>query len=104
MERGKIPAIPLEKALENYRQAIEAGIEDTRRWAFCCRATKGRKSLRPLGIGEDLLELDFMARPHAWLSISELATEVLSSAFPELTIKKLENFGFIQYRPGASTT
>jgi glutamate synthase (ferredoxin) len=37
------------------------------------------------------------------LSISELAQEILSfhqRAFPELTVKKLENFGFVQYRPG----
>jgi glutamate synthase (ferredoxin) len=37
------------------------------------------------------------------LSVSELAQEVLSfhsKAFPELTAKKLENLGFVQYRPG----
>ena len=37
------------------------------------------------------------------LSIKELATEVISfhsKAFPELSGKKLENYGFVQFRPG----
>jgi glutamate synthase (ferredoxin) len=41
------------------------------------------------------------------LSIAELAQEVISfhhRAFPELTSKKLENYGFINAKPGASTT
>jgi glutamate synthase (ferredoxin) len=58
-----------------------------------------------IGIGQDLLELGFYGTTSrvGGLSISELATEVLSfhcKAFPELTTKKLENLGFVQYRRG----
>ncbi len=107
MERGKIPAMPLEKALENYRTAIEAGILKilSKMGISLLSSYQGAQIFEAIGIGQDLLELGFYgtASRLGGLSVSELATEVLSfhqRAFPELTIKKLENFGFVQYRPG----
>ncbi len=52
-----------------------------------------------------MLELGFQGTTSriGGLSVSELATEILSfhhKAFPELTTKKLENLGFVQYRRG----
>jgi glutamate synthase (ferredoxin) len=57
-----------------------------------------------IGIGGDLLALGFCgtASRIGGLSVRELAEEVLSfhrKAFPELTAKKLENLGFVQYFP-----
>jgi glutamate synthase (ferredoxin) len=66
---------------------------------------QGAQIFEAIGIGTDLLELGFRGTTSrlGGLSIAELAQEVISfhsRAFPELTGKKLENFGFVQYRPG----
>ncbi|MBV9388454.1 MAG: glutamate synthase subunit alpha, partial [Chroococcidiopsidaceae cyanobacterium CP_BM_ER_R8_30] len=107
MERGKIPSITLEKALLNYRKAIEAGILKilSKMGISLLSSYHGAQIFEAIGIGRKLLDLGFYGTTSrvGGLSISELAMEVLSfhqRAFPELTIKKLENFGFIQYRPG----
>ncbi len=107
MERGKIPTITIEKALENYRKAIESGLLKilSKMGISLLSSYQGGQIFEAIGIGRDLLDLGFFGTTSrvGGLSISELATEVLSfhqGAFPELTIKKLENFGFVQYRPG----
>ena len=107
MERGKIPSLTLEKAQENYRAAVEAGILKilSKMGISLLSSYQGAQIFEAIGIGQDLLELGFYGTTSrlGGLSVSELATEVLSfhqRAFPELTLKKLENFGFVQYRPG----
>ncbi|WP_250121282.1 glutamate synthase-related protein [Chroococcidiopsis sp. CCMEE 29] len=107
MERGKIAAISLEKAAENYRKAVEAGILKilSKMGISLLTSYQGAQIFEAIGIGHDLLELGFYGTTSrvGGLSISELAQEVLSfhqRAFPQLTVKKLENFGFVQYRPG----
>jgi len=107
MERGKIPALKLEQAIENYRKAIEGGILKilSKMGISLLSSYQGAQIFEAIGIGRDLLDLGFYGTTSrvGGLSTSELAMEVLSfsqRAFPELTIKKLENFGFIQYRPG----
>ena len=107
MERGKLPAIGLEQALKNYCKAIEAGLLKilSKMGISLLSSYQGAQIFEAIGIGRDLLDLGFFGTTSQMggLSISELAQEVLSfhqRAFPELTIKKLENFGFIQYRPG----
>lgn len=107
MERGKIPAIALEKASQNYCKAIEAGMMKilSKMGISLLTSYQGAQIFEAIGIGQELLELGFYGTTSrlGGLSISELAAEVLSfhqRAFPELTAKKLENFGFIQYRPG----
>jgi glutamate synthase (ferredoxin) len=57
-----------------------------------------------IGIGTDLLQLAFAGTTSrlGGLSVAELAQEVISfhqRAFPELTSKKLENYGFINAKP-----
>jgi len=107
MERGKIPAISLEKAFENYRHAVEAGILKilSKMGISLLSSYQGAQIFEAIGIGRELLELGFYGTTSrlGGLSVSELAQEVLSfhqRAFPQLTLKKLENFGFVQYRPG----
>ncbi|HEY9825383.1 MAG TPA: glutamate synthase-related protein, partial [Stenomitos sp.] len=58
-----------------------------------------------IGIGTELLHLAFhgTASRMGGLTCAELAQELMAfhqRAFPELSLKKLENFGFVQYRPG----
>jgi len=107
MERGKIAAISLDKATENYRKAVEAGILKilSKMGISLLTSYQGAQIFEAIGIGQDLLDLGFYGTTSrvGGLSISELAQEVLSfhqRAFPQLTVKKLENFGFVQYRPG----
>ncbi|MEB3181972.1 MAG: glutamate synthase large subunit [Nostocaceae cyanobacterium] len=107
MERGKITAMKLEQAIENYRSAIKAGLLKilSKMGISLLSSYQGAQIFEAIGIGTDLLELGFCgtASRVGGLSVAELAQEVLSfhsKAFPELTAKKLENFGFVQYRPG----
>ncbi|XWK86547.1 MAG: glutamate synthase-related protein [Phormidium sp.] len=107
MERGKIPANTLEKAQANYKKAVEDGLLKilSKMGISLLSSYQGAQIFEAIGIGPELLQLGFKgtASRIGGLTVKELASEVMSfhsKAFPELTIKKLENFGFVQYRPG----
>ncbi|MCX7592284.1 MAG: glutamate synthase-related protein [Fischerella sp.] len=107
MERGKIATLTLEQAIGNYRRAVEAGLLKilSKMGISLLSSYQAAQIFEAIGIGGDLLELAFKGTTSriGGLSVSDLAQEVLSfhsKAFPELTTKKLENLGFVQYRPG----
>jgi len=107
MQLGKIQSLTLENAQNNYRKAIEAGLLKilSKMGISLLSSYQAAQIFEAIGIGGDLLKLGFAgtASRLGGLSIAELAQEVMSfhqRAFPELTSKKLENFGFVQYRPG----
>ncbi|MFM7365232.1 MAG: glutamate synthase-related protein, partial [Cuspidothrix sp.] len=107
MERGKIATLTVEQAKENYRQAVESGLLKilSKMGISLLSSYQAAQIFEAIGIGRDLLDLGFRGTTSriGGLSVSELAQEVLSfhsKAFPELTAKKLENLGFVQYRPG----
>jgi glutamate synthase (ferredoxin) len=107
MQRGKIAATSLEKAQSNFCKAIEAGLLKilSKMGISLLSSYQAAQIFEAIGIGADLLELGFKGTTSriGGLSLKELAQEVLSfhsKAFPELSIKKLENLGFVQYRPG----
>jgi glutamate synthase (ferredoxin) len=107
MERGKLKAISLEQAIANYRKAVESGLlKILSKMGISLLSTyQAAQIFEAIGIGGDLLQLGFQGTTSriGGLSVSDLAQEVLSfhtKAFPELTIKKLENLGFFNYRPG----
>ncbi|MCC5638084.1 glutamate synthase large subunit [Nostoc sp. CHAB 5844] len=107
MERGKLPSISLEQAIGNYRKAVESGLLKilSKMGISLLSSYQAAQIFEAIGIGGDLLELGFQgtASRIGGLRISELAQEVLSihsKAFPELTAKKLDNLGFVNYRPG----
>ncbi|AFZ21818.1 glutamate synthase-related protein [Allocoleopsis franciscana] len=107
MERGKIQSITIEKAQQNYRKAVEAGLLKilSKMGISLLSSYQGAQIFEAIGIGTDLLDLGFRGTTSrlGGLSMTELAQEVISfhsRAFPELAGKKLENFGFVQYRPG----
>ena len=102
----KIPALTVEQALGNYRKAIESGLLKilSKMGISLLSSYQAAQIFEAIGIGGDLIELGFRGTTSriGGLSVSELADEVLSfhsKAFPELTTKKLENLGFVQYRP-----
>ncbi|MBN3872231.1 glutamate synthase-related protein [Nostoc sp. JL33] len=103
----KIATLTLEQALGNYRKAVESGLLKilSKMGISLLSSYQAAQIFEAIGIGGDLLELGFRGTTSriGGLSVSELADEVLSfhsKAFPELTTKKLENLGFVQYRPG----
>ncbi|MCL1468846.1 glutamate synthase-related protein [Argonema galeatum] len=107
MERGKILSCTLGKAEANYCKAVEDGLLKilSKMGISLLSSYQGAQIFEAIGIGSDLLHLGFAgtASRIGGLTVAELASEVMSfhsKAFPELTFKKLENFGFVQYRPG----
>ncbi|KAB8319168.1 glutamate synthase subunit alpha [Tolypothrix campylonemoides VB511288] len=106
MERGKITAISLEQAFVNYRKAVESGLLKilSKMGISLLSSYQAAQIFEAIGIGQDLLELGFYGTTSriGGLSVKELAQEVLaihSKAFPDLTTKKLQNLGFVNYRP-----
>ena len=107
MERGKIPATSLNGAQHNYRKALEAGLLKilSKMGISLLSSYHGAQIFEAIGIGSDLLKLAFngTASRVGGLTLIDLAQEVVAfhqRAFPELSGKKLENFGFFNYRPG----
>lgn len=107
MERGKIQKLTIEQAQKNYRKAVEAGLLKilSKMGISLLSSYQAAQIFEAIGIGAELLDLAFRGTTSrlGGLSIAELAQEVISfhkRAFPALTGKKLENFGFVQYRPG----
>ncbi len=106
MENGKIQSITVENAQKNYRKAVEGGLLKilSKMGISLLTSYQAAQIFEALGIGKDLLELGFAGTTSrlGGLSIAELAQEVISfhhRAFPELTSKKLENYGFINAKP-----
>ena len=107
METGRITKNSLEGAQYNYRKALEAGLLKilSKMGISLLSSYQGAQIFEAIGIGSDLLHLAFKgtASRLGGLTVTELAQEVISThrrAFPELTTKKLENFGFFNYKPG----
>jgi glutamate synthase (ferredoxin) len=107
MERGRMNKITMSGAQYNYRKAMEAGLLKilSKMGISLLSSYHGAQIFEAIGIGSDLLELGFRgtASRIGGLTVTDLAQEVLSihqRAFPELTAKKLENFGFFNYKPG----
>ncbi|MBD2613275.1 glutamate synthase large subunit [Nostoc punctiforme FACHB-252] len=106
MEVKKVASITLEQALGNYRKAVESGLLKilSKMGISLLSSYQAAQIFEAIGIGKDLIDLGFCGTTSriGGLSVSELALEVLSfhsKAFPELTTNKLENLGFVQYRP-----
>ena len=107
METGRISKISLTGAQHNYRKAVEAGLLKilSKMGISLLSSYQGAQIFEAIGIGADLLALGFKgtASRLGGLSVADLAQEIItfhSRAFPALTSKKLENFGFFNYKPG----
>lgn len=107
MERGKLAKTTIAGAKAKYRKAVEDGLLKimSKMGISLLSSYQAAQIFEAIGIGDDLLELGFRGTVSriGGLSVTELAQEVISfhsRAFPELTGKKLENYGFVQYRPG----
>lgn len=106
MENGKIDKITLPKALVNYRKSVEAGLLKilSKMGISLLASYHGAQIFEAIGLGAELVELAFAGTTSrvGGLNLSEVAQEVMTfhaKAFPSLTTKKLENYGFVNYRP-----
>ena len=106
METGKLPVSTLNGAQDNYRQAVEAGLLKilSKMGISLVTSYRGAQIFEAIGIGPDLLDLAFRGTTSrlGGLSLVELAEETMrfhQRSFPELTVKRLQNMGFVQSRP-----
>jgi glutamate synthase (ferredoxin) len=107
IETGKLPALSLDKAQANVRQALEDGLRKilSKIGISLLASYHGAQIFEAIGIGADLIALAFKGTTSrvAGLSLAELASETLAihaKAYPELNRSKLEFLGFVQYRSG----
>jgi glutamate synthase (ferredoxin) len=107
MERGKMESLSMEDAQKNYRKAVEGGLLKilSKMGISLLSSYQGAQIFEAIGIGGDLLELAFKgtASQIGGLQVADLARETIAfhqKGFPEMNAKKLENYGFVQYRPG----
>jgi glutamate synthase (ferredoxin) len=106
MEAGKIEKVDLETALKNYRKAVEGGLLKilSKMGISLLASYHGAQIFEAIGLGADLIKVAFAGTTSrvGGLSIAELAQEVInfhSRSFPTLEGKKLENYGFVNYKP-----
>ncbi|OUC12851.1 MAG: glutamate synthase large subunit [Alkalinema sp. CACIAM 70d] len=107
METGKLKAVSLSGAQSNFRKAVQDGLFKilSKMGISLLASYHGAQIFEAIGIGGDLLHTAFngTASRLGGLTLADLANETFSfhsKAFPELSGKKLENYGFVQYRPG----
>ncbi|HIK38332.1 MAG: glutamate synthase large subunit [Geminocystis sp.] len=107
MENGKIEAISEVEAFQRYRKAVEAGLLKilSKMGISLLSSYHGAQIFECIGLGPDVIDLAFEGTTSrvGGLSLAEVANEVISfhqRAFPELQAKKLENYGYINYKKG----
>ena len=96
----------LEEALRHYRVSAEQGLLKilSKMGISLLASYHGAQLFEAVGLGPDLIELGFEGTPSriGGLSVEELAQETVwihQQAFPELTPEKLQDYGFVRYRP-----
>lgn len=107
METEKIEKITESEALERYRQAVEAGLLKilSKMGISLLASYHGAQIFECIGLGAEVMELAFKGTTSrvGGLNLAEVANEVMSfhqKAFPELQGKKLENYGYVNYKKG----
>ncbi|MBD2579185.1 glutamate synthase-related protein [Oscillatoria sp. FACHB-1406] len=107
MERGQIDAIDISTAQKNYQKAIEGGLLKILSKMGISRLSSyhGAQIFEALGLGPELVQQCFTGTTSriGGITLAELASEIAvfhDRAFPQPSGRKLENFGFINYKPG----
>lgn len=106
MEKGRLEKISCGQAQEQYRHAVEMGLLKilSKMGISLLSSYNGAQIFEAIGLGPEVIDLAFAGTTSrvGGLNLQELAQEVINfhhRAFPELQGKKLENYGFINYRP-----
>ncbi|KAF8043734.1 hypothetical protein BT93_A1910 [Corymbia citriodora subsp. variegata] len=107
MRNGKMPTVTIEQAQKNFCKAVKSGLLKilSKMGISLLSSYCGAQIFEIYGLGRDVVNLSFRGSVSVigGLTLNELARETLSfwvKAFSEDTAKRLENFGFIQFRPG----
>ncbi|KOM38720.1 hypothetical protein LR48_Vigan03g210200 [Vigna angularis] len=107
MRNGKMPTVSIEQAQKNYCKAVKAGLLKilSKMGISLLSSYCGAQIFEVYGLGKEIVDLAFRGSVSkiGGLTFDEVARETLSfwvKAFSEDTAKRLENFGFIQSRPG----
>nr|GEU60165.1 ferredoxin-dependent glutamate synthase, chloroplastic [Tanacetum cinerariifolium] len=107
MRNGKMQMVTIEKAQNNFRKAVNAGLMKilSKMGISLLSSYCGAQIFEIYGLGKEVVDFAFTGSVSniGGLTLDELARESLSfwvKAFSEDTAKRLENFGFIQMRPG----
>ncbi|AFY71090.1 glutamate synthase (ferredoxin) [Thalassoporum mexicanum PCC 7367] len=106
MEQGKIKNLSIIQVQESYRKAVEAGLLKilSKMGISLLSSYSGAQIFEAIGIGGEVIDLCFKGTTSriGGMTLNNIACEVISfhqRAFPEFHGSKLENLGFIQYRP-----
>ncbi|KAL3637165.1 Ferredoxin-dependent glutamate synthase [Castilleja foliolosa] len=107
MRNGKMPTVTIEQAQKNFCKAVRSGLMKilSKMGISLLSSYCGAQIFEIYGLGKDIVDLAFCGSMSSigGLTLDELSRETLSfwiKAFSEDTAKRLENFGFIQFRPG----
>lgn len=107
MRNGKMPTVTIEQAQRNFCKAVKSGLLKilSKMGISLLSSYCGAQIFEIYGLGNEVVDLAFCGSVSkiGGLSLDELARETISfwvKAFSEDTAKRLENFGFIQFRPG----
>lgn len=107
MRNGKMPTVTIEQAQKNFCKAVKSGLMKilSKMGISLLSSYCGAQIFEIYGLGKEIVDLAFCGSVSSigGLTHDELARETLSfwvKAFSEDTTKRLENFGFIQMRPG----
>ncbi|XP_078170806.1 ferredoxin-dependent glutamate synthase, chloroplastic [Carex rostrata] len=107
MRNGKMPTVTIEQAQRNFSKAVKSGLMKilSKMGISLLSSYCGAQIFEIYGLGQDVVDLAFCGSVSkiGGLTLDELGRETLSfwvKAFSEDTAKRLENFGFIQSRPG----
>ncbi|BBN01830.1 glutamate synthase (ferredoxin) [Marchantia polymorpha subsp. ruderalis] len=107
MKNGKIPSTTVEQTQNNFRKAVKAGLLKilSKMGISLLSSYCGAQIFEIYGLGADVVDMAFRGSVSriGGLTLDELARESVSfwsKGFSEEQVKKLENFGFIQFRPG----
>ncbi|KAF5474256.1 hypothetical protein F2P56_006170 [Juglans regia] len=107
MRNGKMPTVTIEQAQKNFCKAVKSGLLKilSKMGISLLSSYCGAQIFEIYGLGKEIVDLAFCGSVSSigGLTFDELARETLSfwvKAFSEDTAKRLENFGFIQFRPG----
>ncbi|XP_078442782.1 ferredoxin-dependent glutamate synthase, chloroplastic-like isoform X2 [Wolffia australiana] len=107
MKNGKMPTVTLEQCQKNFSKAVKSGLLKilSKMGISLLSSYCGAQIFEIYGLGQDVVDYAFCGSVSkiGGLNLDELARETMSfwlKAFSEDTAKRLENFGFIQFRPG----
>jgi glutamate synthase (ferredoxin) len=107
MEQGKIKKLTMAQVQESYRKAVEGGLLKilSKMGISLLTSYNGAQIFEAIGISDEVIDVCFRGTTSriGGMQLADIASEVMTfhrQAFPELSHKKLENYGFVQYRNG----